>query len=648
MRTRHLLLGKLFDAVNWVRNRRDVLMKISKSIRSRQTFKGSTLLVGGTSFSPPKLQVLPRRSIRQSWRVLMLSLLTVLVTGCADSSSQSSISESSGNAETTVVDTVTKDASLVEQPPVSSSSPDEGVAPTVPMKQIADAVETGTPSETAIAETTQTSAKPSDESDLASVEDRVRAKRVMPWRDWDAPKMGLMLTSEMHGFFEPCGCTANQLGGMSRRANLFKKLTDAGWSMRGLDVGGVSRRSVRQSQIKFETTLAALKKLRYAAIGIGIDELNLKPEFLLTQHLTDSDDSIHFLSANLQFYGIADLGTPAASRIFEENGVKVGVTGVMGNDIQKRVLPHPDITWTEPVPVLKKIMQDFDDANVDVRILLSQSTVAESMQLATDVPGFDVIMTAEGIGDPDPGAAPKMVGKTLIIEAGRKGKHAGVLAFYPEKEDQKFRYQLVSLERDDFEETQSIIDLMASYQQRLKDEKVVVADTVGAPHPSGNTFVGADKCGECHTTAYEIWEKTPHADAFESLDPVHERLGFERLNGIPRMHDPECLSCHVTGWNPQEYFRYRSGFLNEEFAELPKNRMLDQLLRGNQCENCHGPGSAHVQLAEDGAEGDIGVSVRVTLEQSKAGMCESCHDIDNSPDYDFEKYWEEVKHYGLD
>lgn len=586
--------------------------------------------------------------VNPAWRILLLSFLTVLATGCADSSTQSSPSDSSAHGASAAVQSLSDDANQTQQSSSDSSTVDVGINAAVPGKQLAASGGSTQPSDGTQPDTNSPKATQSDESLLESVAERVRAKRVMPWRDWDAPKMGLMLTSEMHGFFEPCGCTANQLGGMSRRADLFQKLTDAGWSMRGLDVGGLSRRSVRQSQIKFETTLAALKKLRYAAIGIGIDELNLKPEFLLTQHLTDSDDSIHFLSANLQFYGIADLGTPAASRIFVENGVKVGVTGVMGNDIQKRVLPHPDITWTEPAPVLKKIMQEFDDANVDVRILLSQSTVEESMQLAKDVPGFDVVMTAEGIGDPDPGAAPKTVGKTLIIEAGRKGKHAGVLAYYPDAADQKLKYQLVALERDDFDETQSMIGLMASYQKRLQDERIVVADTVGAPHPSGNTFVGADKCGECHSTAFEIWEKTPHAHGFESLDPVHKRIGFERLNGIARMHDPECLSCHVTGWNPQEYFRYRSGFINEEFAELPKNKMLDQLLRGNQCENCHGPGSAHVALADEGAEGDIGVSVRVTLEQAKAGMCETCHDVDNSPDYDFEKYWDEVKHYGLD
>jgi hypothetical protein len=28
--------------------------------------------------------------------------------------------------------------------------------------------------------------------------------------------------------------------------------------------------------------------------------------------------------------------------------------------------------------------------------------------------------------------------------------------------------------------------------------------------------------------------------------------------------------------------------------------------------------------------------------------CLGCHDLDNSPDFDFQKYWPEVKHEGMD
>ncbi|MEM6981151.1 MAG: multiheme c-type cytochrome, partial [Planctomycetota bacterium] len=51
-------------------------------------------------------------------------------------------------------------------------------------------------------------------------------------------------------------------------------------------------------------------------------------------------------------------------------------------------------------------------------------------------------------------------------------------------------------------------------------------------------------------------------------------------------------SCHVTGWNPQGYYPYESGYV-----ELTASSHL----HGNGCENCHGPGSAHAAAEEAGS-----------------------------------------------
>lgn len=470
----------------------------------------------------------------------------------------------------------------------------------------------------------------------------------LPWKAWQQPALALMLTTEMHGFFEPCGCTSNQLGGMSRRADLRKKMVDAGWTVRGLDVGGLARRHVRQAQIKFETTVAALKDLQYEAIGLGPEELKLQPDFLLSQHITDGDNPLHFLSANLTFYDAADLGTPARHHIFEANGIKVGVTSVLGRRLKSEVLSNPDITWTEHEEPLKKALAEFEQQQVDLKVLLSQATVEESLEFAAQYSEFDIVLTAEGTGDPDPAAPPQQVGQTLVIEAGRKGKYVGILGFYPEAKE-RFQYKLVPLEREDFDDTESMIALMRDYQTRLKEEQIVLVDGIGAPHPSGATYVGAATCGECHTKAMEVWQNTPHAHALDSLDPTHKRKGYERLNGVNRTYDPECLSCHVTGWDPQEYIRYESGFLNEDFAATDEEKRLHSLLGGNQCENCHGPGSRHIALIEADDTEAARAEVRVTWQQAKKqGLCERCHDADNSPHFEFDEYWQQVVHPGLD
>ena len=126
-------------------------------------------------------------------------------------------------------------------------------------------------------------------------------------------------------------------------------------------------------------------------------------------------------------------------------------------------------------------------------------------------------------------------------------------------------FELVSLDENRFDDSLAMIEHMRFYQERLKDERIVAVEHLehALKHPSGATYVGAEKCGECHTKAYEKWLETKHAHAFESLK--HAREGAKDY-GISRIFDPECLACHVTGWHPQEVLRYEGGFVNEEFA----------------------------------------------------------------------------------
>ena len=41
------------------------------------------------------------------------------------------------------------------------------------------------------------------------------------------------------------------------------------------------------------------------------------------------------------------------------------------------------------------------------------------------------------------------------------------------------------------------------------------------------------------------------------------RKGQEKT-WISRIYDPECLSCHVTGWEPQNVLRYHSGYIDRQ------------------------------------------------------------------------------------
>ena len=122
--------------------------------------------------------------------------------------------------------------------------------------------------------------------------------------------------------------------------------------------------------------------------------------------------------------------------------------------------------------------------------------------------------------------------------------------------------------------------------------------------------------------------------------------GFSTLQKAvpPREFDPECISCHVVGWHPTKYFPYISGY--ESQAKTPK-------LVNVGCEDCHGPGENHVKAQKGNnaaLQKQLQEAMRLTVEEAQnpnnnKTNCRSCHDQDNSPEFDFKEYWKYIEHH---
>ncbi|MEI8382549.1 MAG: multiheme c-type cytochrome, partial [Planctomycetota bacterium] len=405
--------------------------------------------------------------------------------------------------------------------------------------------------------------------------------------------------------------------------------------------------------IKFLMMLDALKYLNYAAVATGLEELKLGADFLLQQMPGDPEDrkkGVALLGANVVLFDQPDLGWPMASRIVQVGDVKVGVTAVIGASLRDQVAPvgaATNISIQDPAAVLPAVIDSMQAEKPAFLVLLCHGNEAEAKQLAEKFPQFQIILAAGGLEEPD--AKPVVVGKTWILNAGHKGKRVGVLGYYPDNAAEPFKFDLVELDDTRFQNDKHMRDLMRNYQQQIQDEGLATSDELLLRHPSGLSFTGAAKCAECHKKAFEIWKDTKHAEGLSSLKTGHP--GQEK-DWIVRIHDPECLSCHVTGWEPQQMLRFESGYFNEE--KTPH-------LIGQQCENCHGPGSKHVALEEslkakaaDLVMADVTAarnSVKRTLEQARREMCIQCHDSDNSPKFKpdaFMEYWEQIAHPGKD
>ncbi len=448
---------------------------------------------------------------------------------------------------------------------------------------------------------------------------------------WPRPKLAIVLTGEQDGYIEPCGCQGreNQLGGIARRQSFFAQLAKDGWPTLAVDVGGLVNRFGRQEEIKYQIAADAITAMGYQAVGFGPKDLRLPAEALVA--VTSGDDR-PFVSANVNLF---DLTQPF--RVVEAGGKKIGITSVLGDKYQAEI-NNDQLTLSPAQAGLEKVLPQLKAAGCDLLILLAHATPSESEELARRFPDFNIVVTAGGAEEPPHLLKRLDDGKTIFVEVGHKGKYAIVLGLYDDAKE-PWRYQRVPLDAR-FPDSPEMQKMMVAYQGQLEELgfsglglRPKTHPRTAAAIPASGEFVGSAKCGECHKTAYGIWSKTKHAQATQSLATATP----------PRLFDPECLSCHVTGWSPQEFMPFATGFVS--LSETPQ-------LAGNGCENCHGPGGAHV-AAEAGKDLVLRDQMRQAQRLTKAtvelNLCVKCHDGDNDPHFagHFDKFWPKIEHKGL-
>ncbi len=458
--------------------------------------------------------------------------------------------------------------------------------------------------------------------------------------DWPQPQAVLFVSGQQHGYIEPCGCTGleNQKGGLIRRDTLLSQLKERGWSLVPLDVGNQVRRIGRQPELKFKATVDAFRKMDYQGVALGVDDWKLSSIELVQLAGSDQLNKSPFLSANVVVWGDSSLFP--SHRIVEAGGRKIGITAVLGSGY-KGDLKSSDIEFLDPIEKLKPIMEIMRKEECSYKVLLAHASLEESAEIARQVPGFDLVVTAGGFGEPTLNLEKIEGSQAMMVQVGTKGMYGGIIGIFDDVA-QPVRYQRIAISSQ-FKDSQRMLTMFAEYQQALADAGFQDLGANFVAHPTGRKFVGSEACGDCHTNAFETWKGTPHFHATDSLiEPDNDR------GGIPRHHDPECVSCHATGWEPQRYYPFETGFVSPETTPL---------LAGSGCENCHGPGSDHV--AAELGEIDVTserlkeLQQQMVLPLAKArDKCLECHDLDNSPDFHqegaFEKFWEQVKHYGKD
>ncbi len=458
--------------------------------------------------------------------------------------------------------------------------------------------------------------------------------------DWKDPLFVFFVTGSQTGYIEPCGCTGleNQKGGLSRRDTFLTSIRQRGWRVLPIDGGGqvfrVSKdssdpRRGRQADIKFSWSASAFSLLEYQAVAFGEDDLLLSINDALVLPMIDKKGL--FVSANVEVLP----GYDVKYNTVTIKNKKIGITAVLGDENARNV-NNEEIKFSEAIPSLKAVSVQMKAEKCDYMVLISHASLEESRIIAKAVPDFSLIVTSGGFGEP--AFQPEKIGaSSLMVQVGTKGMYAGLFGVFDNPKE-PWKYQRVALSSQ-FEDSPRITELFGKYQDELKMVTVEGLGKRPMTHPSTREFIGSEKCGECHTTAFEIWKNTPHAHATDSIVQPPQR-------SMARHFDPECLACHVTGWNPQNFAPYRTGY--ESLETTPH-------MVANGCENCHGPGAKHAgaELGDFEADDEMIKKLRNEMKlplDRASDKCAVCHDFDNSPDFHkpnaFEAYWDQVKHYG--
>lgn len=157
-----------------------------------------------------------------------------------------------------------------------------------------------------------------------------------------------------------------------------------------------------------------------------------------------------------------------------------------------------------------------------------------------------------------------------------------------------------------WEGTSELSPLLATYQDEANgqfEKKALERGTQLAATP----YAGSESCRTCHEAAYNIWKQTKHAEAFKILVAKQKNK------------DLDCVGCHVLGFNTP------GGFASEE---------LSPQFKDVNCENCHGPRLAHTKNP----------TIKPTGLLVQKAICAQCHVREHSPQFNYERYWQQIKH----
>lgn len=367
----------------------------------------------------------------------------------------------------------------------------------------------------------------------------------------DPPSTVILYTGNTKSHLEPCGCYQEQSGGVSRRAYAVERIRECGFPTFVVDAGNIFDGQEKIDAQRCHTNMKALVEMDCSAVALSCTDIAYDDNYLIQQ-----------------------------------------------KDIAKFPFLAPSETqkdFTEPY-VTKQAGQHtiaFLAGGASEQAAL-EADVIVSLGNPKELEHIDVVIL------PDEVNAMKSGMKTLYVGSKSEGKTLGVLGLWIDASGNLTNHYATQIAlTGEVGESKLIRQMLTDFYRSTAEENTshgLPLFSEQALEKQNSAYISANTCKGCHEQEYLQWSATRHAFAYQTLVKKE------------RYFDPNCVSCHTTG------FGYATGFqIGDQHSTL----------KGVQCETCHGPGKQHA-----------GNPKKTNIRSGKdTSLCLQCHDTEHSPGF---------------
>jgi hypothetical protein len=463
-------------------------------------------------------------------------------------------------------------------------------------------------------------------------------------------QLTLAFVGEVRGEVDPCGCPTLPMGGFERRAGLLDELATEGPPVFHLDAGNLLVEGYATGGRGDVSERAQL--LMELSAEVGLDAFCPGPADLLVldpEALARSFGAQGIAAVSATWLGLSGEPLLPPATVIEKEGVRVGVVGLSAQPRDSAWREH--IRYADPVLAARSAVATLPD---DLNLVLGLSNLSddENNRVASQVEELSLILSVRN----DAHDEPRLREQALVVEVPNRGRYLSVVRVRSAAEPGR-AIELEAATRLDLETHDHVASKerrLEARGERISDEEAeslraheallireaagrnlayvqayplgtryagdpttaesierfktrVIAQEVLArqeerARPAGpRRYVSGARCFPCHNEQYSRWTLTGHTRGYESLLERGEEA------------NPECLTCHTTG------FAVAGGW-----AEIVPANVL--AFKAVQCEACHGPSEGHPDDPE------------ATPPIPSESTCLRCHDEANSPGFDYATY----------